>query len=139
VGMTTQTSLVGFLLTLAALNSPQAQAIGANQITTVPEVSQPPTIESRLTRLSTVLQERTSPDDRLDATDAYLVAIGWRNGGNRGWVNGSGRGWTDGRNNRGSWVDTRRGGWSDGRGGNWVNISPWRNGWSDRGGFFNSR
>ncbi len=137
--ITTQTSLVGFLLALAALNSPQAAAAGPSAAIAQTEPAPVSTIEARLARLSHLLQERTPPSAQLDPTGADLLAVGWSNGRNRGWVNGSGRGWTDGRGNRGSWVDTRHGGWSDGRGGNWVNISPWRNGWGDRGGFFNFR
>lgn len=139
MNITTRTSLVGCLLALAALQSPPGKATAAQSISSMPEASPAQPLESRLARLSAVLQERTAQTDLPDLSEEQLLAIGWTNGHNRGWVNGrQGRGWTDGRGNRG-WVDTGRVGWSDGRGRNWVNVSPWRNGWGDSGGFFNFR
>lgn len=110
--ITTRTSLVGFLLALSALSAPSA-------IATAPSTTQP-TIDARLTRLSTVLRERANqlPDSAL--TPDQRIAIGWADGSGRDWVNGRGGG-----------------GWADGRNGDWVNRNNWRNGWADGGGFWN--
>lgn len=110
--ITTRTSLVSFLLLLAALNVPDAAA------TTTP-VAQP-TIEARLTRLSATMQERINqlPDSVL--TPDQRIALGWGDGRGRDWVNGRGGG-----------------GWADGYRGDWVDGRNWRNGWPDGGGFLN--
>lgn len=143
----TYTSLVGFLLTLSALQSGAAIASESN-----PNLADKPSIESRLDRLSAVLKERTeqaqenvSPE--VAALLAGLVDLnqgakrGFANGaGNRGWADGArGRGWADGAGNRG-WADTARGGgWGNAGAGTFVNVNnPWRNGWADGGGFFNT-
>lgn len=109
--ITTRTSLVGFLLALSTLSPSSA-------IATSPSPTQS-TIDARLTRLSTVLQERANqlPDSSL--TPDQRIAIGWADGSGRDWVNGRGGGWADGHN------------------GDWVNRNSWRNGWADGGGFWN--
>jgi rSAM-associated Gly-rich repeat protein len=129
--ITTRTSLVGFLLALSTLHAPEATAVA-----TAAPIE--PTIEARLTRLSSALQERANllPDT---LTADQRVAIGWGDGSGRDWANGRGRGWADGSGDRG-WANTRGGGWADGSGGGgWANVNPWRNGWADGGAFYNHR
>lgn len=112
LNITTRTSLVGFLLALSALSASNANA-------TILPIGQP-TIEARLTRLSTVIQERANQLQNSTLAPEQRVALGWADGRGRDWVNGRGGG-----------------GWADGRGGDWVNRSNWRNGWADGGGFWN--
>lgn len=121
---------MGLLLALSALNMPDATAA------TSPIAH--PTIEARLTRLSTAIQERASQLPDSERTAVQRVAIGWGDGSGRDWANGRGRGWADGYGDRG-WGNTRGGGWADGNGGGWANANPWRNGWADGGGFYNYR
>ncbi|MEM1369066.1 MAG: GrrA/OscA1 family cyclophane-containing rSAM-modified RiPP [Cyanobacteria bacterium P01_H01_bin.15] len=113
-------SLMGFLLTLAALAPSTVEAV---QQPTMPSVEPTtPNIEGRLSRLSAVLRSQMEqlPTEKQPDSDP-LVA--------RGFADGRGRGWVDGR----------RGGWVDGRGGSFRNRNGWHNGWPDRGGFANFR
>lgn len=110
--ITTRTSLVGFLLALSALSLPDTAAIAA-----APTAH--PSIEARLTRLSTALRERANQLPEPSLVDQN-IALGWADGSGRDWVNGRGGG-----------------GWADGYRGDWVNRNNWRNGWADGGGFYN--
>ena len=115
----TRTSLVGFLLAVSALSLPAA---AANSPT--PEIeATPQTVESRLSRLTEAIRERTQQLPETSAFTSDEIALGWG----------------DGRGGRRGWVDTRRGGWLNGNRGGFANRNPWRNGWGDRGGFFNTR
>jgi rSAM-associated Gly-rich repeat protein len=131
-----KTGLVGFLLTLSALNLGDAQAMSDHQSS-----EQTLTVEERLSRLTNTLssiENELSASDQenminhqIDDQDLFANRGAWGNGRGRGWANagGGGRGW----------VNANRGGWTDGRGGGWVNGNNWRNGWRDGGGFWNAR
>ena len=110
--ITTRTSFVGFLLALSALSVSSATApnvlVGQS------------TIETRLSRLSSVLRERANQLPNTALTPDQRIALGWGDGRGRDWVNGRGGG---------GWVDGHRGDWVDGR--------NWRNGWADGGSFWN--
>ena len=125
MNINTKTSLVGFLLALATLNSPSTAK-------TIDEVdksisqnapSTRPSLEQRLNRLNAAIRAREEqlPESSQSQSNQsnFEVAGGWADGRDREWVNG------------------RRTGWADGRGRDWVNVNPWRNGWSDRGSFYN--
>lgn len=116
--ITTRTSLVGFLLAVSALSLPAAAANSpTSEIATTPQ-----TVESRLSRLTEAIRERTQQLPEASAFTSDEIAFGWGDGrGRRGWVNTRG----------GGWVNSNRGGF--------ANRNPWRNGWGDRGSFFNSR
>jgi len=116
LNITTRTSFVGFLLALSALSVPSATAPNGS----IGQSTGQSTIEARLSRLSSVLRERSNqlPDSAL-APD-QRIALGWGDGSGRDWVNGRGGG-----------------GWADGHRGDWVNGRNWRNGWSDGGSFWN--
>lgn len=116
MNITTRTSLVGFFLAVSALSLPAA---AANSLTPKTDA---PTIESRLSRLTQAIRERT--EQLPEASDFTSEEIAF--------------GWGDGRGRRG-WVNAGRGGWANGNRGGFINRNPWRNGWGDRGGFFNSR
>ncbi len=124
-----QTSWIGFLITIAALNAPSvgAIAVGAPSVSaTQPSLTNSAnsnTLESRLARLATTLKEKENQvADTTQPQSPTEVARGWLNGaGRRGFVNG------------------RRGGWADGYRGGFGNIHPWRNGWRDGGGFYRYR
>ena len=110
-------SIMGFLLTLSALNAPATNA--ALQANTEPtQVS----IEERIANINANIKDREEKlsDSPAIESDPSIVA-----------------GWAD-RSGGGSWVNARRGGWADGHGGGFVNRNPWRNGWGDGGSFWNS-
>ncbi len=113
----TKTSLVGFLLALATLNSPTT----AKTMDEVDRSSVKLTIEQRLNRLNTAIRvkEEQLPESSQSNPSFSVAQRGWADGRDREWVNG------------------RRSGWADGRNGGWTNINPWRNGWADRGSFYN--
>ncbi len=109
-------SIMGFLLTLSALNAPATNA--AHQPNTEPtQVS----IEERIANINANIKDREDSlsDSSAIESDPSIVA---------GWANRSGGG---------SWVNGRRTGWLDGHGGSFVNRNPWRNGWRDGGSFWN--
>ena len=116
MNINTKTSLVGFLLALATLNSPSTaktidevdQGISQNAPSTQPS------LEQRLNRLNAAIRAREEqlPESSQSQSNQsnFEVAGGWADGRDREWVNG------------------RRGGWADGRNGGWGNVNPWRNG-----------
>ncbi len=116
MNLNTKTSLVGFLLALAALNSPST-ATTTNEVgKSAPKSS----LEQRLNRLNKAIRAREEQlPESSRSQNSFTVARGWADGRDREWVNGRRRGWADGSN------------------GDWVNVNPWRNGWSDRGSFNN--
>ena len=115
----TQLGWTSFLVAIASLAPPNAQAA------VTPEVAAPSSVEARLNRLQSALQQNNqsktaNPNSATEQPES--VALGWGNGaGRRGFVN------------------SRRGGWGDGYRGGFGNINPWRNGWRDGGGFLNRR
>lgn len=116
MNITTKTSLMGFLMTLSAFSVSTTTATTATTAT-------PQTIEGRLTRLTSIIRERTNQLPIADQPNPeQLVA--------RGFADGSGREWVNGRGGNG---------WADGNGGGWANVNPWRNGWADGNGFVNWR
>lgn len=126
MNINTKTSLVGFLLALATLNSPStAKTIdeaGKGISSNAPSTQ--PSLEQRLNRLNAAIRARedqlSESSQSQNSQNTFRVARGWADGRDRDWVNG------------------RRTGWADGHGRDWVNVNPWRNGWTDAGGFYNS-
>ncbi|MFM7441559.1 MAG: GrrA/OscA1 family cyclophane-containing rSAM-modified RiPP, partial [Snowella sp.] len=85
MNITTRTSLVGFLLAVSALSLPAA---AANSPTPDTEATAP-TIESRLSRLTQAIRERTQQLPETSDLTSEEIAFGWADGrgGRRGWVN----------------------------------------------------
>jgi rSAM-associated Gly-rich repeat protein len=114
-----QTSWIGFLITIAALNAPSVEAITTQPSPTNSANSN--ALESRLARLAATLKDKenqVSSANQLPSPPE--VALGWANGsGGRGFANAG------------------RVGWGDGYRGGFANVHPWRNGWADGGGFYN--
>jgi len=126
--ITTKVGLVGFLLTLASLNLPKAEA------TTVYKPQNDTSLESRLTRISKVIKQQEGQTEKpLDFSTKNLVGqflngrSAWRNGGSA-WRNG-GSAWRNGGSAwRNGWHNGWHNGWRNG-GGGWGNWAPgWRNG-----------
>ena len=92
MNITTKSSLVGFLLAIAALNVPSAAATSQS--------SQPndtaPTIEDRLSRLSVTIRQRESVLPENSITPVDIVARAWANGNGRAFVNGFNNGFRNG-------------------------------------------
>jgi rSAM-associated Gly-rich repeat protein len=122
--ISTNISFVGFLLVLSTLNPSNAEAkIEQTQVN-----SNSLTIESRLDKLTAIIQEREKqlPESsvKLSQENETEIAWGnWRNGGG-GFTNINRPSWRDGggfnnwRNN--NWRNG--GGWLNGGGGSWINI-----------------
>jgi rSAM-associated Gly-rich repeat protein len=130
----TKTSLVGFLLALATLNSPSTAntmgevskgvaSQGGSKVAESNSATAPttkPSLDQRLNRLNAAIRAREEQLPELSQEqNSFTVARGWADGRDREWVNG------------------RRTGWADGYERDWVNVNPWRNGWSDSGSFSN--
>lgn len=149
MNITTRTSLMGFLLTLAALQVSAATAATDSSI----QHTARPTVEARLTRLTAAIRSRETqlPETHSVAMQSptdLKIAIGWADGSRGGqWTDGAfGRGAASGPNggqwangaygrgaasgpNGGGWGNTRYGGAASGANGSWSNVhAPWVNG-----------
>jgi rSAM-associated Gly-rich repeat protein len=93
MNITTRTGLVGFFLALSAIPIPSAKAAIDPAPTADVITQKSPLIESRLTRLTTVIRQREMqlPPETSTPKDV-LLAGGWGNGGGGGFANRSGPG-----------------------------------------------
>lgn len=125
----TRISLVGFLLSFAALRVPPAEAhpsVPADPA--LPTLEGPAidgqdlkeqTVEARLNKLTAAIRER---EQQLQADPLHadeLIAKGFLDGDDRGWRRSRHSGWVDGRH-----------------GNDFRNSDPWRDGWRDGHRFF---
>lgn len=107
MAITTRSSMLGFLLALAALGAGPACADGPVKESPLDGASST-TVDARLSRIATALRARAEDPglERPGPADA-LLAFGWADGrGNRGWVNTRYGGAARGRH--GSWGNARR-------------------------------
>jgi rSAM-associated Gly-rich repeat protein len=135
----TRIGLISFLLSLAALKTPEAAAHPAistpdSTLATIEEYSieqnteqnaeqnaeqsAKPTVDSRLTNLTERIREREQQLETNPLNADELIAKGFADGDDRGWRR------------------SRHSGWYDGRRGEFRNSDPWRNGWRDGHRFF---
>ena len=113
----TQMGWASFLVAISAFNLPADAAIAPISVQAVTTETAQPSIEGRLTRISSTLKAKESqlPDQLSETPGNENLALGW--------ANRSGGGWFVNAN----------------RGGGWRNGGGWGNGWSDGGSFFNRR
>lgn len=121
MNITTRTGLVGFFLALSAL-----QISGATAATSQTDAAtdNPPTVESRLARLTAAIRQREPllPQEAAMSIEMLMARAAWGNGGGGGFAN---------RTGGGGFVN-------GGGGGGFANAGGFRNGsFANGGGFRN--